>query len=143
MYLAGLLLLVAGGACREAAYLPNGECPTGKPPANAAAQFRGYVRLGPEQVSFQPCGATWTHRWWLTGGGAGWELAQCILDSQPLCDLGTMPCELQEAYVEMDADLSAPGSFGHMGAYEKAIRATRVLYAARRPRGECAQPEGE
>jgi hypothetical protein len=103
------------------------------------------------------------HRWWLVGGSrthieltggvelrdtdkgaaAGWDRVQCILDSQALCDLATLPCELQEAYVEMDADISALGNFGHMGAYEREIRPTRVWFAAPRARADCAQPESE
>jgi hypothetical protein len=103
------------------------------------------------------------HRWWLLGGdrthmelsgrvglrdadegpARGWDRVQCILNSQPLCDLATLPCDLQEAYVEMDAELSAPGTFGHMGMYEREMRPTRVWFAARDARAECAQPERE
>jgi hypothetical protein len=109
-------------------------------------QFRGFVRLGPEQVSFQPCGVSRLHRWWFEpaapDGSApkSWRLAADILDAQPRCDLDTLPCRLQEVYVEMDGKLTDRGRFGHMGAYERRFDLVRVHYASKRARGECTQP---
>jgi hypothetical protein len=68
-------------------------------------------------------------------------MASAVLDAQPRCDLDTLPCTPQVAYVEMDATLSAPGHFGHMGTYEREITATRFTYAAREARVECPQPQ--
>jgi len=81
------------------------------------AQFRGFIRLGPEQMSFQPCGSTRDDRWWWAARDdvPGWKGVDAILDAQPRCDLDTMPCKLQEAYVELDGRLTEPGEFGHMG----------------------------
>src|SRR5690349_15881424 len=89
------------------------------PPA-PADHFRGFLRLGPEEISFQPCGTSREHRWWwelegrpLTRKQAdGWQLAEPILNSQPRCDINTMPCKLQEAYVELNGVVSQPGHFG-------------------------------
>jgi hypothetical protein len=109
-------------------------------------QFRGFIRLGPEQVSFQPCGASRSHRWWFNSAAPDesppetWSLASDILKAQPHCDVGTMPCRLQEVYVEMDGKPTEPGRLGHMGAYERSLDLVRVHHASRNARGECAQP---
>jgi hypothetical protein len=87
------------------------------------AQFRGFLRLGPEQMSFQRCEVPRSTQWWweLAPTAAweevdGWKRAKDILDAQPLCDLHTLPCKLQEVYAEFDGDVTPPGRFGHVGA---------------------------
>jgi hypothetical protein len=123
----------------------------GRPQSEApeqAAQFRGFMRLGPEQMSFQPCGTPRRGRWWweLESKAAAWEevpgwlSAKEILDAQPRCDLDTIPCELQEVYAELDGLLTEAGHFGHMGAYERELTVTRVLRASRLATMPCSQP---
>lgn len=110
--------------------------------------FRGFLRWGPEQMSLQPCDVPWSGRWWYelaptagtSEGIEGWKVAQDILDAQPRCDLGTLPCTLQEVYVEVDGEVTAPGKYGHLGAYERKVTITRVLYASRVPPRPCSQP---
>jgi hypothetical protein len=62
------------------------------------------------------------------------------LDAQPRCDLDTLPCKLQEAYVELDGRLTEPGHFGHMGAYERELTITRIARASRLALTPCDQP---
>ena len=118
------------------------------------AQFRGFIRWGPEQESFQPCGVAHRHRWWLDREqderapaerqqrrralAETWMLAEDVLNAQPVCD--SAPCKHQEVYVELDGDLTEPGHYGHMDQYERALSPTRIRYAARSARGSCGQP---
>jgi hypothetical protein len=118
------------------------------------AQFRGFIRWGPEQESFQPCGVAWRHRWWLDREqqeralaerqqrrralAETWRLAEDVLNAQPSCDF--VPCRDQTVYVELDGDLSEPGHYGHMDEYERNLSPTRIRYAARTARGSCSQP---
>jgi hypothetical protein len=125
---AALLLIFAVGCAHGA-------------PATDKPSYRGYVRLGPDQASFQVCGAPRTKRWWLVGtiGTEGWKQVSAILDAQPGCD-GEAPCHLQEAYVELDGKLSAPGSYGPLGMYERQLDPTRFMSASRVSPTECLQP---
>src|SRR5262245_34924211 len=79
-----------------------GGCGPAANPTAPGDQFRGFLRLGPEEISLQPCGTSREQRWWWELEGRpftrkqadGWQLAETILDSQPSCDLNTMPCKL-------------------------------------------------
>jgi hypothetical protein len=127
-WLAALLLAGAFGCAHKS---PKAEKPI----------YKGYVRLGPEQVSFQPCGEPRAKRWWLaeTQGHEGWKEVAAVLDAQPECDLGKA-CQLQQAYVEIEGKLSPPGSYGQMGMYERQITPIRFLSAAYAGPNDCRQP---
>jgi hypothetical protein len=60
--------------------------------------------------------------WWLSGEGDVW--AQL---SAPIMQAGDGPWGRVRLTVE--GELSAPGSYGHLGAYERELRVTRVLRA--------------
>jgi hypothetical protein len=112
--------------------------PSGKP---GVGTIRGYVRLGPEEVSFQRCGETTGDRMWLgEGGNETWGPVSDILHAQRECDLDTLPCAHQEAYVELDGTISEPGHYGHVGIDARELRPKRVTYAARTAPTECPQP---
>jgi hypothetical protein len=120
-------------------------CKSAKPVA-PTAQFRGFLRLGPEQMSFQSCGTSRRDRWWWeldprVGEVKGWKDAEAILDSQPRCDLDTLPCKLQEVYVEANGRLSESGRFGHLGVYGHQLWIGQVLFASRSSRPDCSQPD--
>jgi hypothetical protein len=60
--------------------------------------------------------------WWLSADGAVWNDV-----TAPLQHSGAGPWGRVRLTVE--AELSAPGRYGHMGAYEREIRVTRVISA--------------
>jgi hypothetical protein len=60
--------------------------------------------------------------WWLSGEGDVWEHI-----SAPITQGGNGPWGRVRLTVE--GELSAPGTYGHMGAYERELRVTRVISA--------------
>jgi len=133
-------LLLAGATCGCAR-------PTRQP--TAKGQYRGFLRLGPESMTLQPCDTPERSEWWwdFEAGSGGWKgveggiMAESVLDAQPRCDLYTLPCEWQEVYVEIDGRLSEKGHFGHMGGYERELIVKKVWYASLSARGPCGQPK--
>jgi hypothetical protein len=126
------LELAGTAACRHPAPAPSA-------PYVGKGSLRGYVRLGPEQVSFQACGSD--RKWWLAPANApGWSDAVRVLEAQPECDLGYTPCALQEVFVDADGQVSPPGEYGHLGRYAREVRLSRVYWASRAAPEECAQP---
>lgn len=83
----------------------------------------------------------YTARVWLGGQRVeGWDDVQKVLDKQPRCDLDMLPCEMQQAYVELDGAISEAGRFGRMGRYEREVTARRFTFAARTAPDDCRQP---
>jgi hypothetical protein len=123
---------------------PLAGCPRPMPPPSGkpgVGTIRGYVRLGPEEESFQRCGDTTADTMWLgEGRDETWAPVSKILGAQPECDLDTIPCDHQEAYVELDGTISEPGHYGHMEMYNRELRPRRVTYAARTAPTDCPQP---
>jgi hypothetical protein len=101
----------------------------------AAKPVRGVVALGPEQMAFQPCNSQ--ERWWIASTGDSEGKVAAILNAQPSCDLGTMPCKEQRAYVEAEARVSRKGKYGHMGGYSHEIYFTKIQTAARDAPADC------
>ncbi len=60
--------------------------------------------------------------WWLSGEGDVWEQL-----SAPIMQAGNGPWGRVRLVVE--GELSAPGTYGHLGAYERELRVTRVIGA--------------
>jgi hypothetical protein len=60
--------------------------------------------------------------WWLSGEGEVWEQI-----SAPITQAGNGPWGRVRLTVE--GELSAPGTYGHLGAYERELRVTRVIRA--------------
>lgn len=60
--------------------------------------------------------------WWLSGEGDVWEQL-----SAPITRAGNGPWGRVRLVVE--GELSAPGRYGHLGAYERELRVTRVIQA--------------
>ena len=90
---------------------------------------RGTMLLGPEMMAFQPCNSQ--DKWWIASTDDREGKITAILDTQPRCDLDTMPCERQRAYVEADARVSEKGEYGHMGLYTHEIHFIKVSSAVR------------
>jgi len=100
-----------------------------------AKPVRGTVLLGPEMMAFQPCNSS--DEWWIASTGDSEGKVAAILNAQPRCDLGTMPCVLQRAYVEAEARVSEKGEYGHMGEYAREIHFTKVTTAAQAGPADC------
>lgn len=70
--------------------------------------------------------------YWLSGDGAAWEQLNAPLQARGQGPYGRLR-------VVVEGELSAPGRYGHLGAYERELRVTRVIsseiYAERAPTG--------
>lgn len=60
--------------------------------------------------------------WWLAGEGDVWDQL-----SAPIMQAGNGPWGRVRLVIE--GELSAPGRYGHLGAYERELRVTRVIQA--------------
>ncbi len=60
--------------------------------------------------------------WWLSAEGAAWEALNA-----PFAAAGRGPWGRLRVVVE--GELSEPGQYGHLGAYERELRVTRVVEA--------------
>jgi len=60
--------------------------------------------------------------WWLSGDGAVWDALNA-----PLARAGRGPWG--RLHIVVEAELSPPGAFGHLGVYERELRVTRVIEA--------------
>jgi hypothetical protein len=102
-------------------------------------RLRGYVRRGPEEVTFHPCGSR--EGWWISVNRPhGWLTVEHVLASQPGCNLmNAGNCVPQEAFIEGDGQVTAPGHYGHMGMYQREVRLSRIHWADRGPRGTCRE----
>lgn len=90
-------------------------------------QLKGTVLFGPEAMYFKKCGSE--EKWWLgsyTFKAEGWQEVEKELDSQPLCDLSTMPCKHQSVEISGIAGLSVRGEYGHLGQYPHQVYFTKI-----------------
>ena len=101
-----LLLVTSTCACHEA-------------PTTFGPNFSGQFSAGFEVSSFQPCGSD--EQWWVEDGSDLYQRYN---------QLG-LP-EYAPAFAAVEGVLSAPGTYGHLGAYSRQFQVTRVL-AVRRP----------
>jgi hypothetical protein len=99
--------------------------------------FRGVYQTAFEMIAFTPCNSG--ERWWVTPVNApGWNSLQRALHR--IDPIASGPGRVQRAYVELQGDTSATGQFGHLGAYTRELRVTRVLASAPVANGQCGQP---
>lgn len=87
----------------------------------------GVVGFGPEAMYFRDCSSgerSWLHEdsW----DAEGWTLVTEEVQAQPRCDLRSMPCRHQLAYVVAEISLSKPGSYGHLGKYKTEAKVHNV-----------------
>lgn len=78
--------------------------------------YSGFVEFGFESQSFRPCGGG--PQWWLMGPALP-ELSQRY---QELAG-----AHYQPLYAELQAVLSEPGNYGHMGVYEREMEVVEVV----------------
>jgi len=89
---------------------------------------RGYFSNGFETVAFRECGST--EVWWVDG------------ESEAMQSLTEQYMELagfsyREVYVELRGDVSAPGAYGHLGAYPREFHVTETVAVGGDPPSDC------
>lgn len=62
--------------------------------------------------------------WWLHAEGAAWEQLNAPLALEAGGPWGRV-------HIVVEGELSAPGRYGHLGAYERELRVARVIEARR------------
>jgi hypothetical protein len=102
------------------------------------ANFRGVLSYGFEHSGFIPCGSkdVW---WWdiENPDDAAWLHVDALHDRS--CEISGDPyCGL--VYAELDASLSPPGHYGHLGMYDRLMIVSRVRYASLTIPGQCEVP---
>ena len=98
------LLCGALGACASAAETPR--------------QFSGTWDWSFETSAFRTDEGAGPY--WLSAEGQTWSQIVAPIESAGAGPWGRL-------HLVVEADLSAPGRYGHMGAYEREIRVTRVI----------------
>ena len=83
------------------------------PPRDVVEEAVGHYASGFEVSALVPCGSS--ERWWTTG----------IPDAEYRAIAGNM--DYVDVYVRVRGIQSGPGSYGHMGAYERQFRVTEIL----------------
>ena len=71
---------------------------------------------------FVECGES--EKMWLSDNtfkAGGWSAVETAINSQPVCDLSTIPCTHQSTVVKGSAKIKSLGNFGHVGKYPKEI----------------------
>ena len=100
------------------------SCHDSEAPTAQAATYQGFFRAGFEVEAFVPCGST--EQWWV--------LPPADL-SQRYAQLGL--AEYEPAFVAVDGILSAPGTYGHLGAYNRELEVTKVVAVHVPTPGDC------
>lgn len=124
------------------------DAPPAARPAHAAAaqprtsapryrpldRFRGEYEIAFERSAFRPCGGT--ERWWLAVPGDSTrrvlERALATIDSA-----AGRPAARRVVYLEIRADTSAVGHYGHLGAYPRQVSVREVVRVAPGSASEC------
>lgn len=90
-------------------------------------EFEGYYASGFEVSSFVPCGmseeASYGNGYWLDGTADFYDQYSALVQSS-----GFDPSAgYLSVYVRFEGELSLPGSYGHLGAYEREVIVTELL----------------
>lgn len=104
------------------------SCRALSPDSNAGtSEFEGYYTFGFEVSAFVPCDydpeAANGIGYWLTDNSGFSERYFALVEStgqDPVRDYVTV-------YVRFQGELSSPGSYGHLGAYEREVTVTELL----------------
>jgi len=117
LYFPLILLFLASLACQT--LLPGSGTKTG--------EFEGYYASGFEVSSFVPCGiaenASYGNGYWLTGTTEFYDQYYALIQSSGF-DQST---GYLSVYVRFKGELSPPGHYGHLGAYEREVTVTELL----------------
>ena len=111
-----LLLALAALACQTLSPTPG---PT-------TGEFEGYYSSGFEVSAFLPCGEDGDYGngyWWFKGTTEVYQQYYSLVESS-----GFNPSTgYLSVYVRFKGELSPPGSYGHLSAYEREITVTELL----------------
>ena len=88
--------------------------------------YEGQIAFGFEVAAFHRCSST--EQWWITGD-AGVEL------QNQYSRLGLDQYEL--AFARVEGKPSSPGTYGHLGAYQREFEVTAVLEVREIEAGDC------
>jgi hypothetical protein len=89
---------------------------------SAPERLQGYFTVRWEEQSFRPCGGS--ERWWVSDPGPLLRRYRELVQGE----YGTV-------YVTVQAEVSDPGRFGHLGMFPRTI-AVREVIEARAPTGD-------
>ncbi|GIK47867.1 MAG: hypothetical protein KJZ75_03775 [Hyphomonadaceae bacterium] len=92
------------------------------PPAPAAQRYAGTWDWRFETSAFTTDNGQGP--WWLHAEGAAWEQLNAPLALEAGGPWGRV-------HIVVEGELSAPGRYGHLGAYERELRVARVIEARR------------
>jgi hypothetical protein len=82
----------------------------------ASDTHRGYFSYGFETSAFHPCNSD--EAWWVTGEGTAALIEQ----------YGQVaPADYEPVYAEVRGQVSEPGAYGHLGAYQRELTVTEVV----------------
>lgn len=104
------------------------SCAHQKESQSVSETFKGYFTKGFEISVFAPVGER--QLWWVTGEVN--PLLRAVTSEDGLVG-GTV-------YTEIIGTLSSPGSYGHLGAYNREIIVQRVLSIQKAEQGAAANP---
>lgn len=90
------------------------------------ARWSGVYSFHFETVAFHPAGSD--EQWWVV---METDQAREALNAAIAAAPGEGPWG--DAFVTIEGAISAPGQYGHMGAYQREVRVTRVLSASPPP----------
>lgn len=103
-----------------------GACAAWGPTQPSATRYRGLYVFGFETSSFVPDGAE--RGWWVE---ATPEARQALhAAAAPI----RQPNDAIFVHAEVEGELSPPGQYGHLGAFERRLMITRVISATVQPR---------
>lgn len=119
----GCALAGCGESGSDTASVPSdttGGTATSKTPDSTApdgsAEYSGHYSVGFEVSEFVPCSSD--ESWWLVGTP---ELMSQVQSDEP----GRAPTT--PVFVRVRGELSGPGSYGHLGTYDRQLTVTEVL----------------
>jgi hypothetical protein len=93
---------------------------------SASATHRGHFSYGFETSAFRPCNSD--EVWWVTGEGANALIEQYG---------NAAPADYEEVYAEVRGQVSEPGSYGHLGAYQRELSVTEVVEVRAKGEEDC------
>jgi len=87
--------------------------------------FEGIYQSGFEVSEFRPCGKP--EQWWLSSTQGSFDEIREYFESLESMDGQGLLDRRPELYLEVEAAVSPPGQYGHLGVFVRRIDVTKVL----------------
>ncbi|MCC7077191.1 MAG: hypothetical protein IT198_08710 [Acidimicrobiia bacterium] len=113
-----ILLGLLGAACGDPEPDPGHTDTTTTTADSGDAEgdvYTGHYSTGFEVSAFVECGSD--EQWWVVGSAELTEEVEAAADSPPY----------EPVYLRVRGTLSEPGTYGHLGAYQRQLTVTEVL----------------